>query len=82
MARSKSARNLATGKPHPRRWPLGWPNASCSSRVSGIEKLDPSRSQTRWPCQVDWAVVAVRTLAAIRSKAAEDRQGSRFRAAQ
>ena len=37
----KSARNLATGKPHPRRWPLGWPNASCNRGCAA------SRSSTR-----------------------------------
>ena len=79
MARSNSARNLATGKPHPLRGPPGWPKAACNSGSSGIEKLEPSRSQTRWLCQVAAAVVDVRTRSAIR--AARRRmtpRGSRF----
>src|ERR1700677_2729199 len=41
VARSNSARNLATGKPHPLRWPEGWPKAACNSGSSDIEEPDP-----------------------------------------
>ena len=46
-----NARRWATGKPQPGCWTLGWPKCSWSSGTSGMEKLEPSATNTRWPCQ-------------------------------
>jgi len=41
----------ATGIPHPGFWPPGCPNKPGDTGVSGIEKLDPSTINMRWPNQ-------------------------------
>jgi hypothetical protein len=67
VARSMRANHLATGKPQPGRWPVGWPNAACSAGVSDIEKLELSRTQTRWPSHWEEPAVALRNVAVTRS---------------
>src|SRR6266511_4359646 len=39
-----------TGKPHPGRCSVGWPNAFCKAGVSGMEHPEPSTNKVRWPC--------------------------------
>ena len=81
VATSNSASHLATGKPQPGRWPAGWPKAACKAGVSGIEKLDPSMTQTRWPSHRAASAVAPRTEpATASSRRWSTPRGSRLRA--
>jgi hypothetical protein len=43
-------RSRATGTPHPGRCSVGWPKASGTAGVSGMEQPEPSTRKVRWPC--------------------------------
>jgi hypothetical protein len=46
-ARWNSPSSRATGKPHPGRCSVGWPNVSCKIGVSGMGQPEPSTTKVR-----------------------------------
>jgi hypothetical protein len=81
VAISIKAIKRATGKPQPLRWWLGYPKYRANSRVSGIEKPDPSMIQVRSPCQ-SICVSLMSFSPTISSSNCQTASGNRLRASQ